>query len=275
MGQDNRDNKSFKYQSRPIDSLLKRNFASLTRQAKLIYKAKIKTWQALMLVFFLSGFGAAIVWTVSTEKVIISFSQQAGETIQNQAGLTFEDDQGSQYAGTSNMVATNIVQATPTPTPIPTPTPTPTPLDPRAFDFKFRKQGISNYADTVIIRIYQAGTTDLVATIYQTTTADGTAQDVLHIERIPDGTYDIIIKTSYCLTKKLTNVSWPPIQELDFGETKTGNLNDSDDIINSLDWSVMNSGWGTADAISDINGDGIVNTLDWSFMNSNWGQTGE
>jgi hypothetical protein len=54
--------------------------------------------------------------------------------------------------------------------------------------------------------------------------------------------------------------------------TLSGDLN-NDCIVNSLDWSVMNSKWFGTDTNSDLNHDGIVNTLDWSIMNSNWFKT--
>ena len=53
-----------------------------------------------------------------------------------------------------------------------------------------------------------------------------------------------------------------------------GDLN-NDSIINSLDWSLMNTSWFSADPVSDINGDGIVNSIDFSFMNKNWSLIGE
>ena len=54
--------------------------------------------------------------------------------------------------------------------------------------------------------------------------------------------------------------------------TLQGDLN-NDGIVNSLDWSIMNSKWFTSDSTADINKDGIVNSLDWSIMNANWFKT--
>jgi murein DD-endopeptidase MepM/ murein hydrolase activator NlpD len=51
--------------------------------------------------------------------------------------------------------------------------------------------------------------------------------------------------------------------------TRLGDLN-RDGVVNSLDWSIMNSKWLTNDAIADLNNDGIVNSIDFSIMNSNW-----
>lgn len=52
-----------------------------------------------------------------------------------------------------------------------------------------------------------------------------------------------------------------------------GDLN-KDGIVNSLDWSMMNSKWFTSDSTADLNDDGIVNSLDFSIMNGNWLKTG-
>jgi hypothetical protein len=51
-----------------------------------------------------------------------------------------------------------------------------------------------------------------------------------------------------------------------------GDLN-LDHIVNSLDWSYMNSVWFTADALADINDDGIVNGIDFSALNKDWFKT--
>ncbi len=54
--------------------------------------------------------------------------------------------------------------------------------------------------------------------------------------------------------------------------TLVGDFN-HDNIVNSLDWSYMNTHWFTADATADLNHDGIVNSLDFSILNKNWGKT--
>jgi hypothetical protein len=51
-----------------------------------------------------------------------------------------------------------------------------------------------------------------------------------------------------------------------------GDLN-GDGIVNSLDFSILNTKWLTKDALADLNGDGIVNSLDWSILNGNWFKT--
>ncbi len=51
-----------------------------------------------------------------------------------------------------------------------------------------------------------------------------------------------------------------------------GDLN-SDKIVNSLDWSLMNAKWFTSDTTADLNKDGLVNAIDFSLLNANWFKT--
>jgi hypothetical protein len=51
-----------------------------------------------------------------------------------------------------------------------------------------------------------------------------------------------------------------------------GDLN-VDHVINSLDWSIMNSQWFTSNSQSDLRVDGQVNSLDFAILSSNWGRT--
>jgi len=59
-----------------------------------------------------------------------------------------------------------------------------------------------------------------------------------------------------------------------FPRLLTGDLN-QDNIINSVDYSALNSNWFTSNATSDLNKDGLVNSIDFSFMNQNWLTNGE
>jgi hypothetical protein len=52
----------------------------------------------------------------------------------------------------------------------------------------------------------------------------------------------------------------------------TGDIN-QDHIVNSIDYSILNSKWFTTDATSDLNHDGIVNAIDFSMLNANWFKT--
>jgi hypothetical protein len=51
-----------------------------------------------------------------------------------------------------------------------------------------------------------------------------------------------------------------------------GDIN-GDDTVNSIDWSIMSSDWGTANPRSDLNKDGTVDQLDYAILLSNWGKT--
>jgi len=59
-----------------------------------------------------------------------------------------------------------------------------------------------------------------------------------------------------------------------FPKLLVGDIN-QDNLINSIDYSGLNSKWFTSDATSDLNKDGLVNSIDFSFMNRNWLVGGE
>lgn len=61
---------------------------------------------------------------------------------------------------------------------------------------------------------------------------------------------------------------------LEYGQILAGDLN-NDDIVNSLDWSLMNKYWQTIQPDYELTGDDVVNSLDWSIMNSNWNKRGD
>lgn len=48
-----------------------------------------------------------------------------------------------------------------------------------------------------------------------------------------------------------------------------------DQIINSLDFSSMNSNWLASNSLTDVNKDGIVNSLDFAYMSNNWLAVGQ
>ena len=61
---------------------------------------------------------------------------------------------------------------------------------------------------------------------------------------------------------------------LTFPQLKTGDIN-QDNIVNSIDFSTLNTNWFTTHQTSDLNRDSIVNSLDFSLMNRNWFVRGE
>lgn len=88
------------------------------------------------------------------------------------------------------------------------------------------------------------------------------------------GRYDITVSSPTYLSKKLLNYNVVSNISIQLPVLPAGDLN-SDNIINSLDWSVMSTRWFSSDATADLNKDGLVNSLDWSVMSGNWFRTGE
>ena len=56
------------------------------------------------------------------------------------------------------------------------------------------------------------------------------------------------------------------------GTPVPGDIN-LDRIVNSIDYSILNSDWFTSNSRSDLNNDGIVNAIDYSILNANWFRT--
>jgi len=86
---------------------------------------------------------------------------------------------------------------------------------------------------------------------------------------VREDVYDILTDAQYYLAVKKTNTNVASNSTVSLPTLKAGNLN-NDTIINSLDWSVMNTSWLTSAYPADINADGLVNSLDFSWMNKNW-----
>lgn len=126
---------------------------------------------------------------------------------------------------------------------------------------------------TFVITLYNPGTATTAAQF--TGTADATGRVALPTTAtISAGLYDIMASSQGYLRKKLFeyNVSSNAIITLPM--LPVGDIN-NDNIINSLDWSVMSGRWFSSDAAADINKDGIVNSIDWSYLSKNWFLTGD
>jgi len=54
-----------------------------------------------------------------------------------------------------------------------------------------------------------------------------------------------------------------------FPKLLVGDIN-QDNLINSIDYSALNTKWFTTDSTSDLNKDGLVNSIDFSYINKNW-----
>jgi hypothetical protein len=64
----------------------------------------------------------------------------------------------------------------------------------------------------------------------------------------------------------------PPPPPPPSGTPVTGDIN-MDHIVNSIDYSLLNAKWFTADSTCDLNHDGLVNAIDYSILNANWFKT--
>ena len=92
----------------------------------------------------------------------------------------------------------------------------------------------------------------------------------------PRGLYVICQKAAESEPNKPKKLSWQTRKKITIEDgllTQSslvcGDLN-NDGMVNSLDWSSMNSNWFSNVYPSDINQDGVVNSIDFSWMNKNW-----
>lgn len=123
------------------------------------------------------------------------------------------------------------------------------------------------------ITILNPGTTTQIAqwTTQPDTTNNLTIPSTININ---NGTYDILVSTSSYLKKKKVNVVLSSNLTVSLLALPAGDLN-SDNVVNSLDWSLMSPKWFTNDATADINKDSLINTIDFSLLNKNWAQSGD
>ena len=127
------------------------------------------------------------------------------------------------------------------------------------------------------ITIYNAGSGTPVTNTPFTAQPDGSGNIALPANvSITAGNYDILIKSSNYLNKKMLNKALSSNATIAFDILKAGDINNvPDNKVNSLDWSVMSSVWNTNNVTADINKDGIVNTADFSFISQNLNQVGD
>lgn len=126
---------------------------------------------------------------------------------------------------------------------------------------------------SVTITLYNAGTAVSAGTFTATTDATGRVA-LPGTLSIPAGLYDIMTSFQGYLRKKLFEYNISSNATITLPILPAGDIN-NDNIINSLDWSVMSGKWFSNDATTDINKDGIVNSIDWSFLSKNWFATGD
>lgn len=134
---------------------------------------------------------------------------------------------------------------------------------------RLQLQGRTNHLTTATnLKIFQTGTSTKVFEKADITT-DASGNATITISGVSSGNYDYKIKVNGYLIKAIVNSPLSNPLTLDFGVLKAGDLN-NDNIVNSLDFSLLIAKWGLSDILADINQDGIVNTVDFSFLNTNW-----
>jgi fibronectin type 3 domain-containing protein len=129
------------------------------------------------------------------------------------------------------------------------------------------KRDISGIIDflnpTTQVSIYQAPFTTNSLGVATVNVISGLPQTVLLKAKITGylATYmpNVDIRDS-----SLLQVTFPELPAGDFS---------GDNFINTVDVSYLNTSWGTADALTDLNKDGTVNSLDFTFMSKNFGRT--
>jgi hypothetical protein len=91
---------------RKADIMVESNYRRFLNRLKLISKVQIKLWQALTVVIFTAGFTAAMIWSVSTDKME---PMQAAGNVSNTATVSYQDEAGNSYTGQSNTLTIPIV----------------------------------------------------------------------------------------------------------------------------------------------------------------------
>ena len=104
----------------------------------------------------------------------------------------------------------------------------------------------------------------------------GTASTVL--VGLPAGTVRISAKTAWTQRRRLPCIFNPSGDAtVDFTGTSQlpgGDLN-GDNIINLVDYNLLNANWFTTSPVADVSGNGVVNVPDFNILNSNWFTVGD
>jgi hypothetical protein len=132
-------------------------------------------------------------------------------------------------------------------------------------------EGRSNGVATGTIEALNSSTKALIKSYAFTSNTVGAATITFDI---PPQTVYLKVKATPFLTRLLTGIDLNTASAYTFPQLLTGDIN-QDNIINSVDYSVLNTNWFTSNASADLNQDGLVNAIDYSFMNKHWLISGE
>lgn len=137
-------------------------------------------------------------------------------------------------------------------------------------NLKIQLQGRTDYSTMgTHLKIYDSANALVLDEADVTTDASGNAQITLPTSMTVGATYSFYLKPKYFLADYKGNQILTNPMNLTYSVFKGGDAND-DNVVNTLDFSLMNSKWLQSDPATDINKDGIVNTLDFAFLSANW-----
>jgi hypothetical protein len=110
----------------------------------------------------------------------------------------------------------------------------------------------------------------------QALTASATGTVTVTFQATFPQTVSIRVAVAGYLSQLLTNIDTTvnSLTPISTPQLLAGDLN-SDNSINSLDYSIMNSHWLQNYSQADINKDGLVNSLDFAILKNNWGKAGQ
>lgn len=86
---------------------------------------------------------------------------------------------------------------------------------------------------------------------------------------ISAGLYDLQVSAEGYLSTKVKKLRYPLWSFYKLPELLASDFN-GNDVVNTVDFSIMSLEWENFGQRSDINGDGIVNAINFSFLNKNW-----
>jgi hypothetical protein len=140
-----------------------------------------------------------------------------------------------------------------------------------------------NLANYSRVRFVQAGE-EKQSSLFTTLGVSGLYSG-LDISSLTEGDYDIYVKGSVHLTRKISQYMDLSVTTLDFtdsgnnpllaGDVNGSILTDGDDVINSLDLSLLLNDLDVLDNRTDLNKDNIVNALDLAMIITNLDETGD
>ncbi|HEX5430313.1 MAG TPA: Ig-like domain-containing protein [Patescibacteria group bacterium] len=132
-------------------------------------------------------------------------------------------------------------------------------------------EGLSSKAVSGTLQILNSSKSSTLANADFTTDSAGNSALVL---QVPSQTVYFKLAVAPFLAKLVSVNLGLSSSSVTIPQLQTGDIN-QDNIINSVDYSILNTHWFTAYSTADLNADGLVNSIDYSFMNKHWLVSGD